>query len=209
MWQKVYWSLLIGVVAIVMFLVGGIQALQTATILSALPFAIFLLFATYGLNKALKIDFLKSSAIGGALGTSPTFESGNWKSRIRSIVNIPRLKQIQRFLGEDVIKCFESLSEEFTQQGLEVKIKADDDRVTLHIHHEDEIDFVYQIRIREFEPPSFTLSDQPESRTYYRAEVFLKEGGQNYDVMGYAKDQIIADVIDQYEKHLHFLSLIR
>ncbi|MBO2007131.1 hypothetical protein J4732_16765, partial [Serratia marcescens] len=33
----------------------------------------------------------------------------------------------------------------------------------------------------------------------------LKEGGQNYDVMGWNQEQLINDILDQYEKHLHFL----
>lgn len=44
---------------------------------------------------------------------------------------------------------------------------------------------------------------------YYRAEVYLKEGGQDYDVMGWTIDQLIADIIDQYEKHMHFLDAVR
>ncbi|EMD5657114.1 TPA: glycine/betaine ABC transporter [Klebsiella pneumoniae] len=43
----------------------------------------------------------------------------------------------------------------------------------------------------------------------YRAEVYLKEGGQNYDVMGWNQEQLINDILDQYEKHLHFLHLVR
>ena len=39
--------------------------------------------------------------------------------------------------------------------------------------------------------------------------VFLKEGGQNYDVMGWNQEQLINDILDQYEKHLHFLHLVR
>ncbi|MBW2819614.1 glycine/betaine ABC transporter [Escherichia coli] len=42
-----------------------------------------------------------------------------------------------------------------------------------------------------------------------RAEVYLKEGGQNYDVMGWNQEQLINDILDQYEKHLHFLHLVR
>ena len=42
---------------------------------------------------------------------------------------------------------------------------------------------------------------------YYRAEVYLEQGGQHYDVMGYTEDQILADVVTQYEKYLHYLHL--
>ena len=40
-------------------------------------------------------------------------------------------------------------------------------------------------------------------------EEILKEGGQNYDVMGWNQEQLINDILDQYEKHLHFLHLVR
>ncbi|MFC6506868.1 hypothetical protein ACFQBY_00055 [Promicromonospora citrea] len=46
-------------------------------------------------------------------------------------------------------------------------------------------------------------SDQDD--TYFRVEVLLTEGTQGYDVTGYAKEQLIADVLDQYERHLLFL----
>ena len=43
---------------------------------------------------------------------------------------------------------------------------------------------------------------------YYQAEVFLREGGQHYDVMDWIVDDILQDIIDQYERHLHFLSCL-
>jgi choline/glycine/proline betaine transport protein len=39
--------------------------------------------------------------------------------------------------------------------------------------------------------------------------VHLREGGQDYDIMGWSKLAVINDVIDQYHKHLHFLHLLR
>ncbi|EAA4797978.1 glycine/betaine ABC transporter [Escherichia coli] len=43
----------------------------------------------------------------------------------------------------------------------------------------------------------------------FQADPYLKEGGQNYDVMGWNQEQLINDILDQYEKHLHFLHLVR
>ena len=40
---------------------------------------------------------------------------------------------------------------------------------------------------------------------YYRAEVFLRRGGQAYDVYGYEQSDIISDILDQFEKYMHFL----
>jgi choline/glycine/proline betaine transport protein len=39
--------------------------------------------------------------------------------------------------------------------------------------------------------------------------VFLSEGGQDYDLMGFTREQVISDVLDQYEKHMHFLHMLR
>lgn len=34
---------------------------------------------------------------------------------------------------------------------------------------------------------------------------FLRRGGQAYDVYGYDEQDIISDILDQFEKYLHFL----
>ncbi len=47
--------------------------------------------------------------------------------------------------------------------------------------------------------------EKSEEQRYYRAEIHLKEGRQDY---GWAKEQIIHDILDQYEKHIHFLHLL-
>ncbi len=51
--------------------------------------------------------------------------------------------------------------------------------------------------------------EEREKRKYFRAEVHLLEGGQDYDIMGWLRDEVIEDVLDQYEQHMHFLHVIR
>ena len=58
-WQRIFWSLLMGAVAIALLLADGLTALQTATIASALPFSVILLLSLWGLFKALKLDATK------------------------------------------------------------------------------------------------------------------------------------------------------
>jgi choline/glycine/proline betaine transport protein len=48
-WQRVYWCLLLGVTATLLLLAGGLGALQTATLLAALPFCIIMLLLAFGL----------------------------------------------------------------------------------------------------------------------------------------------------------------
>ena len=55
-WQRVFWAVLEGAVAAVLLLAGGLKALQTMTIATALPFAIIMLLACAGLWRALRIE---------------------------------------------------------------------------------------------------------------------------------------------------------
>ena len=53
-----------------------------------------------------------------------------------------------------------------------------------------------------------TQAKQMEEHKYYRIEVHLGEGGQDYDIMGWTKETILNDVLEQYSRHVHFLSQV-
>ncbi|MCH4823388.1 BCCT family transporter [Gramella lutea] len=57
--QRIFWAVTEGSVAAVLLIGGGLQALQTATIVTGLPFALILLVMCYSLYKGLKEDFRK------------------------------------------------------------------------------------------------------------------------------------------------------
>lgn len=54
--QRIFWSLLEGIVAAVLLIGGGLIALQTAAISMGLPFAFILLILCYSLHKSLKTE---------------------------------------------------------------------------------------------------------------------------------------------------------
>lgn len=51
---RVFWGLSIGAVAAVLMLAGGLKALQTASIVAALPYSVVLILTTWGLYKSLR-----------------------------------------------------------------------------------------------------------------------------------------------------------
>ncbi|MCX2679559.1 BCCT family transporter [Galbibacter sp. EGI 63066] len=57
--QRIFWAVTEGAVAAVLLLGGGLKALQTATIVTGLPFAIILIVMSYSLYKGLKEDLEK------------------------------------------------------------------------------------------------------------------------------------------------------
>src|SRR5690606_36703129 len=75
----------------------------------------------------------------------------------------------------------------------------------------DQLDFLYEIRVREYLRPAFahpeTSETADEDNHYYRAEVFLRRGGLAYDVYCYQDMKLISDILDHFEKYLDFLHL--
>ena len=214
-WQRIFWAASMGGVAIALLLADGLTALQTATIASALPFTIALLCSMWGLLKALRLDATKQGLRYQALSTSPSAprSAGGWQRRLRTLMLFPRRSHVVRFIAEVVRPAYEAIAEEMHKQGYEVVIsEGDDRRLRFEITHEGEPDFIYEVRPRAYAMPSFVASsddDEREERKYFRAEVHLKEGGQDYDVMGWSRDDVISDILGQYEKHMHFLHMVR
>lgn len=213
-WQRLYWALMIGLVAIVLLLVGGLSALQTATIASAFPFALVLVVACFGLLKALNVEHAKRISQLHTMNTTTaanTSDPSSWKKRVNKLVSSPNLEAVTGFLSSVVQQAFLSLIDEFNKGKIGTEIIVGEDRMSFLVKHGDEIDFRYCVKACKVEAPSAVNSEEDEllPREYYSAEVFLQEGGQGYDVMGYSKEQIIHDVLDQYEKHLHFLQMLR
>ena len=61
-WQRVFWAVSEGVVASILLAAGGLSALQTAAICSALAFAFVMLFICFGLFKGLQMEEIKLAA---------------------------------------------------------------------------------------------------------------------------------------------------
>ncbi|SCC72260.1 BCCT family transporter [Acinetobacter albensis] len=210
-WQRLFWTVLMAVLAIVLLLVGGLSALQSATMMSALPFTFIMLFICWGLLKALRLDVTKMNALQEARITPRAIQNPrSWQQRLGLIMHYPHNQQeVRDYIDTQVSVAFNQVKKEFKRRQLEVSIQNIQYGMELRVDHQNESNFVYQVVARETVPPSFMAEMTSDEITYYQAEVFLREGGQNYDVMDWTLDDLLQDIIDQYERHLHFLSLIR
>ncbi|MEY6431498.1 choline BCCT transporter BetT [Thioalkalicoccus limnaeus] len=214
-WQRIFWAIVEGVVAAALLIAGGLAALQTATIASALPFTIVMILMCWGLLRALRIEGIKQSSLREARVT-PTGPQApvNWRHRLRTLVHQPRHAETVQFIREVVRPALTEVADELRTMHLDAGVgEGEDGRVWVEVRHGDEIDFYYSVRPRPYEAPSFVLRDtrrrRAEALQYFRAEVHLREGGQDYDVMGWSRQDIIGDVLDQYERHMHFLHSVR
>ena len=89
-----------------------------------------------------------------------------------------------------------------------------DGLVRLEVLNGDGIDFVYEVQNRAHPMPHHDVSDtaleqMSEEDTFHRAEVHLMEGGQDYCIMGWSRDQVAMDVMNQYSQHVQFVESMR
>lgn len=208
-WRRVFWAVLTGAVAAVLLFAGGLRSLQTATIASALPFTVVMLAICYGLLKALRVEALRALIL-QAPPAAASATGGSWQRQLHTILHYPSRTEVVTFLAEVVAPALEAVCGELASRGVEAKLLREEDRIRLVTMPGTREEFRYGVRARGFALPSFAYFERKPkvdsgSDRYYRAEVFLREGGQDYDVMGYRREEIIADVLAQYERHLNFL----
>ncbi|MCQ4258024.1 BCCT family transporter [Stutzerimonas stutzeri] len=212
-WQRVFWASIEGIVASALLLAGGLSALQTMTIASALPFAIIMMIAALGMWRALVIEghhetSLQSHMQGSRLASNAG--PGLWKKRLAGMVSFPSRQDVDGFMSSTVLKAMRRVQRELSGQEWSAEVHTDEahSRLYLEVIKDDQVDFIYEIRAVGYAMPAFALVEGPESEEqYYRAEVFLRRGGQHYDIYGYDQADIISDILDQFEKYLHFLHI--
>ncbi len=213
-WQRTFWAILEGVVAAVLLLAGGLTALQTASITAALPFTFIMLVVCYGLLRSLRLERMRQISQDMSDSVQIREAAIPWRQHLRSIIRLPKRRQVQDFLRNTIHPALTDVAEELRTAGYDVEVTLDDEEAALAVQHGDEREFLYAVRPQAYTAPSYTLAETREGRKdgprqYFGAEVHLLEGSQHYDVMGYTREQIIGDVISQYRKHSHFLQQVR
>jgi choline/glycine/proline betaine transport protein len=215
LWQRIFWAGGVGVVAAILLMAGGLSGLQTMTIASALPFSIVLLISMAGLVKSLRVEAYKIESLQmNVTPYQPILPEENWRERLVNIIDFPNKSRVETFLDKTVQPAFEELTKTLAENQIEARCERLPRGIVLTVLHGDEHDFVYGVYRQKHSQPDFAQQesenlDNDDEQTYYRAEVHLSEGGQDYDVMGWSKVAVINDVIDQYQRHQHFLHLLR
>ncbi len=214
-WQRIFWSVTEGLIAAALLLAGGLTALQTATIASALPFTVIMLLMCWGLARALHLEIVKRTRLKDAMLAPRVVNNPvTWQMHLNRLISHPTREKVLQFIDNTVKPALQKVQAELSQKGIQASVASDDKgRMWIEVRHGDEMDFFYSVHARHYQPPSFVFSDTKRKREeklrYCIAEVYLTEGGQGYNVMGWNEEQIIADVVNQYDKHLHFLNGVR
>lgn len=201
--QRVFWCVMEGVVAASLLLAGGLGALQSATIASALPFTFVLLALVWSLVVGMRADLHQQvhAFAGHAPGAQPA-AGLTWQRRLGLILHAPTEAEVKKFIAMEARPALEQVAKELSNRGRATHVLDEDNgAVALRSPADGVRDFVYGVgpssqRLASISP----LRAKPEFR--FEARTYFSSGGRGYDVMGMHRDQLIADVLVQFERYL-------
>ncbi|MGR3893899.1 choline BCCT transporter BetT [Pseudomonas sp. 1176_21] len=208
-WLRILWSAIITLVTIGLLLVGNFQAMQTMVVLAGLPFSVVLVVFMFGLFKAMKQDTQveQEQAELAARGRR------GFSERLTQLDLQPTQAMVQRFMDKQVSPALKEAAVQLQGMGLQVQSRVGQSReaMGLRIEMEEGNPFVYEVSLDGYLAAPSEAPAQGEGdvrQRYYRAEVYLHNGSQEYDLMGFTVEQITRDVLDQFESHRQLLGRV-
>ena len=211
--QRVLWAGIIAAISATLLITGGLGALQTATIASALPFSVILLGALWGLQRSLRSDM--QSSFGKPPPSFDTDADIDWQSRLGALLEAPSDNTVVKFQRETVLPALSAFASELGKNGVfaEVVDHIDGDGSvvlsavgTEEAESDEESAFTYTVKLapQSVDASTETNGDEvslPVEGSTSVTEVHLSSGSVGYCLWGLTEAQVIADVLAQFEQH--------
>ncbi|WP_374471672.1 BCCT family transporter [Phenylobacterium sp.] len=195
-WQRVYWCGLEGAAAAVLLLAGGLGALQAATLVAALPFAVIMILLLVGLIRQMNADLA---------GVPVETQSAPLAERLKRILAPPRRSDIEQQIQTDGVQALERVREALAgDQGLRAETSLALSGAQLSVWFADGATFEYSLAAVARPRPAYTPLEAPEGRRGQEWRLVARVPGvgrdRGRDVTGFTRNQLIADVLDQLEQ---------
>ncbi|QNK02153.1 BCCT family transporter [Dyella telluris] len=204
-WQRLFWAFLLGVTAVVLIVAGGLKALQAMTLISALPVTIIMLALCYGLWRGLQADQAHYSQ---DMAPATSFWSGqHWRFRLSRMLHRYSEADAREFIAQTVAPALENVGEELRAAGVPAQVDAGSGgSVQLTVPASGQRDFVYGAHVLIKSVPAFlpreAAEPDPERPHAYDVSVFFADGREGYIISYLRPEEIIADVLRQYERYM-------
>ena len=127
-----------------------------------------------------------------------------------------------QYLERVIRPALDDVAAEFRGQGYDAERQnADhDERIStidptrpsgplLRVSTDSVHDFYYQVAMVETPAPTFSGKMASDTDVYYRLEVTTQTGSGGYDLMGLSRQQVIDDVLEQYEAYVTYINAAR
>lgn len=211
-WQAVMWGVLMTAVAIVLLRSGGMNVLQTMTLIAALPFAFLMILMAFSLWKGLDNDQKYFAA--KVTPTSSYWTGARWKERLSTMLKQSQEHDVHSFLKYTALPAMRELSMEMSQgYGLSAEVNTaltdTEPSLELVIKKSTVRDFVYGIKSVRYEIAEQLVQESklPHIRrnTSYAPVTYFSDGRTGYDVQYMTREELIADILKNYERYLSLM----
>ncbi|WP_376965112.1 BCCT family transporter [Azospirillum sp. A26] len=225
---RIFWAVLSGAVAAVLLLVGGLQALQTAAVTTALPFTIVMVLMCVSLVISLREErsvaqdrrtVRESLAPGSAEPAAALLGAGDdWRQRLGAMVGrrtavqvaIPpgggaARREVARFIAETAQPALRDVAVELERLGRRVEIESSAFSAGLTVLRDGQEEFSYTIRARAYHPLTLALPALEDDTDPWqrRVEVILRGGlHKQLPPDRTSREAITQDVVHEYGKWL-------
>ena len=218
-WLRIVWEVITGALTLVMLLIGGVYTLQAATVLIGLPFSVIMYLLMYSIWKVLSAEayWLDSRRLSlpGALSdrTGTPQPRLAWRNRLKRRMSFPTAAETEEYVVNTAIPAIEEVAAELKELGLDVTCKTGNHPeypirfIDLIVAFPGQDDFKYQAYPVPGQVPNFAVNLNVEQDTYFTLEIFSATGSRGHNILGYSKEQVIADVLDAYDLHLEYMTL--
>ncbi|WP_118195695.1 BCCT family transporter [Albibacterium indicum] len=209
-WQTIGWGILLATLALMLLNAGGLNALQSMTLITALPFSVIMLLFIVSLVKALSID--RDYYERAFSETTVPWSGDSWKERLKQIISFNDKESIDKFIDTIVKDAFSELQKELAENNIEamVNFKENPHRVEIEVPYDIVNNFVYGIKNESRIIANYLLDEgnlpDIEERHVFFPESYFGDDREGYDVQLFTKKELISDVLKHYERFLEMVS---
>ncbi|UMX73699.1 hypothetical protein MJ585_08045 [Klebsiella pneumoniae] len=139
----------------------------------------------------------------------------SWKKRLSRLMNYPGTRHTKLMMETVCYPAMEEVASRMRLRGAAVELKSLPEEggenlghLDLLVHMGDEQNFIYKIWPQQYWCRALPIGRAAEIHLL-PLETFLLEGSQVTTWMDYSKEQVITDILDQYERHPNFIHLHR
>lgn len=211
-WQSILWGSMLAVLAIGLLYSGGLEALQTMTVIMALPFSLIMVVMAFCLLRGLWVD---DSYFSRNLSKSTAYWDGkHWQARLKKVVSTGKLEDVRAFLRDVADPAFEELQAEFAKNGIAAQIRSgeEDGLPYCELIVESGLlrDFLYGVGCKEHAVSKMVVSSDllPKMDTIddFEPVCYFADGRRGYSLKYMRHEEMLTDVLRQYERYIRMIA---
>lgn len=211
-WQSILWGSMLAVLAIGLLYSGGLEALQTMTVIMALPFSLIMVVMAFCLLRGLWVD---DSYFSRNLSKSTAYWDGkHWQARLKKVVSTGKLEDVRAFLRDVANPAFEELQAEFAKNGIAAQIRSGEEDglpyCELIVESGRLRDFLYGVSCKEHAISKMVVSSDllPKMDTVndFEPVCYFADGRRGYSLKYMRREELLTDVLRQYERYIRMIA---